>query len=719
MNARKNSSDHAKARGMRRALALVSIFSLLAGTFLAGASAQQRARQNRLGEDQRMLHVLNRAGFGARPGDVERVRALGLDRYIEQQLHPETLSDAVAEAKVQNLDALKMTTAELYEKFPQPGRLFKQMERQGKLSPELAALRENKGKGAAEAGAQSPGMASKEGDASAAMMTADGASKTNAAAAPSKVDDNGQAAGKNKEYRQAVRDYYLQNDLRLPQQMVAQLQASRILRAVYSERQLQEAMVDFWTNHFNVFADKGADKWLLVSYDRDTIRPNAMGKFYDLLLATAQSPAMLFYLDNFQSVSPNAQSGMGRNRGLQGGSQQQRPFLDMMMRRRGIAGPDIRPNAGGAGANMPQQAQAQTPQPKRAKRGINENYARELMELHTLGVDGGYTQKDVQEVARCFTGWTIFAPRGAGGGGGGKMEDAGKFYFNPRLHDEGEKLVLGHKIPAGGGLKDGLMVLDILAHHPATAKHLAFQLSQRFVSDNPSPALVERVANAYTKSGGDVRETLRAIFTSPEFNAPEAYRAKIKQPFELTVSAIRALGGETNGGPALQQWVSRMGQPLYGYQTPNGYADMAEAWVNTGALLERLNFCLALAGNRINGTRVDLSRFAAGASLSGPINSSTLADQSRILDRFINVILQGEVSQGTRETLLKQLAQQTTAPPNTTEMDKTDKTDKVDGTRVGPRAARREMARNDAASGNPEVTRIVGLILGSPEFQRQ
>jgi uncharacterized protein (DUF1800 family) len=295
------------------------------------------------------------------------------------------------------------------------------------------------------------------------------------------------------------------------------------------------------------------------------------------------------------------------------------------------------------------------------------------------------------------------------------MGDAGKFYFNARLHDDGEKLVLGHKIPSGGGINDGLMVLDILAHHPATAKHLAFQLSQRFVSDNPSPALVERVANAYTKSGGEMRETLRAIFTSPEFNAPEAYRAKIKQPFELTVSAIRALGGETNGGPAIQQWVSRMGQPLYGYQTPNGYADMAEAWVNTGALLERLNFCLALAGNRINGTRVDLSRFAGGVSLSGPNNSSA-QEQARILDRFLDVILQGEVSQGTRETLLKQLAQQATAPNAATEMDKTDR---MDGARLGPRAARREMARNDASSANPEVTRIVGLILGSPEFQRQ
>jgi uncharacterized protein (DUF1800 family) len=692
-------------------LALISIFSLLAGTMFNGASAQQRAQSARQGDDRRVQHVLNRMGFGARPGDVERVKALGLDRYIEQQLHPEMISDEVAEAKVRNLDVLRMTTAELYAKFPQPGLLLKRMERQGTLPPELAGLRENKGK---EAGvAAPPGLASKEGKEDDAAMTADGANKKPSADAMPKADENGLAAGKGKEYREAIRDYYLQNNLRPPQQIVAQLQASRILRAVYSERQLQEAMVDFWTNHFNVFAGKGADKWLLVSYDRDTIRPNAMGKFYDLLLATAQSPAMLFYLDNFQSISPNAQAGLGRNRVLQGQQQQQqqRPLFDMLMRRRGVFGPGTRQGAGGLDANMPQQqAQAQQQQPKRAKRGINENYARELMELHTLGVDGGYTQKDVQEVARCFTGWTIFAPRG-GGAVGGNMEDAGKFYFNPRLHDDGEKLVLGHKIPAGGGIKDGLMVLDILAHHPATAKHLAFQLSQRFVSDNPSPALVERVAAVYTKSQGDIRETLRAIFTSPEFNSPASYRAKIKQPFELTVSAIRALGGETNGGPAIQQWVARMGQPLYGYQTPNGYADVAEAWVNTGSLLERLNFCLALASNRINGTRVDLSRFASDASST---SSPSALDQARTLDRFINLILQGEVSPGTKETLLKQLAQGTPAPPTATEMDRAS-----DTPRLGPRAARREMARNDVPTGNPEVTRIVGLILGSPEFQRQ
>ena len=412
---------------------------------------------------------------------------------------------------------------------------------------------------------------------------------------------------------------------------MAELHASRILRAVYSERQLQEVMVDFWTNHFNVFAGKGADRWLLPSYDRDTIRPNAMAKFSTLLQATAQSPAMLFYLDNFQSVSPNA-------------------------------------NANRRGGPLQRLRAQQQPQPQQQRRGINENYARELMELHTLGVDGGYTQKDVQEVARCFTGWTIFQPRGGAAAvnammGEGARRNAGTFFFNQRVHDDGEKTVLGHKIPAGGGIKDGLMVLDILAHHPSTAKFIATKLVRHFVADNPPQALVDRAAATFTKTDGDIRETLKTIFFSKEFNSTESYRAKIKRPFELVVSAIRTLGAETNGGPQTHQWIARMGEPLYGFQTPNGYSDAAESWVNTGALLERMNFGLALANNRIPGTRVSLSK------LNG--------DQAKVMDEYLKTLLAGEISSSTRETLLKQL---------------------------------------DPAD---PVTKVVGLILGTPEFQRQ
>ena len=557
--------------------ALILMLSLAAQSIVPVA-AQKSAKTHALRQEQRIVHVLNRLGFGARPGDVERVKAMGLEHYINQQLNPDKIADTVAENKIKDLTVLNMPAAELYAKYPQPGQLLRQLKARGML-PEGAEMPANN---------QTP-------------------------PAGNPLD--------NEKNREVIEKYYRENGLQRPQRIIAELQASRILRAVYSERQLQEVMVDFWTNHFNVFAGKGADRWLLPAYDRDTIRPNALGKFSALLQATAQSPAMLFYLDNFQSVSPNA-----------------------MQRLRA---------------------------PQQQRRGINENYARELMELHTLGVDGGYTQKDVQEVARCFTGWTIFQPRGGGAAVNAMMGEAGRrnagtFFFNTRAHDDGEKIVLGQKIPAGGGMKDGLTVLDILARHPSTAKFIATKLVRHFVSDNPPPALVDRVAKTFTKTNGDIRETLKAIFFSDEFNSTEAYRAKIKRPFELVISAIRTLGADTNGGPGTHQWLARMGEPLYGFQTPNGYSDTADSWVNTGGLLERMNFGLALAGNRVQGTQVDLSKLTANET-----------SQAKVLDNSLKTILAGEMSAATRETLLKQLDQ------------------------------------------SDPVTKVVGLILGTPEFQRQ
>jgi len=658
----------------RRGLALVSIAAVLATTLSIDVGAQQKKKEqaSRLSGEQRILHVLNRLGFGARPGDVERVKAMGLERYVEQQLNPGAVSDSLAETKVKDLPTLSMSTAQLYEKYPQPGKLIRQLQRRGDLPDELAAVRQNKGKASAS---QTP------------VRPTAGESMTPDAMVNKGNEPNSSpgAAGKNnEEYRRLIRDYYLENGLQRPQRITAELQASRILRAVYSERQLQEVLVDFWTNHFNVFAGKGADRWLLTSYDRDTIRPNTMGKFHDLLLATAQSPAMLFYLDNFQSASPNAR---------------------------------VRPNRPNRTRAPGAQAPAQSP---RQPRGINENYARELMELHTLGVEGGYTQKDVQEVARCFTGWTIFAPRGGGAAamalmGAGARENAGKFYFNARMHDEGEKIVLGQKIPAGGGMKDGLLVLDILARHPSTAKFIATKLARYFVQDTPPSTLVDRIAAQFTASGGDIRETLKAIFFSPEFNSPEAYRAKVKRPFELAISAIRTLGAETNGGPQLHQWIARMGEPLYLYQTPNGYSDTAESWVNTGGLLERLNFGLTLASNRIPGTRVDLKRFAGDAA------NAQAVDKAGIMDRFLNLIVGGEISPRTRETLLKQLDQEPGRQIQSVAVEPASQADSLrgdDGNDIQPRQRRQQLAQADANIADP-VTRIVGLILGSPEFQRQ
>src|SRR6266566_2747376 len=412
-----------------RAIALLSIIAVLAGTVAVGVRAQQmeaaqksaqKTRANsivRLSEEQRILHVLNRLGFGARPGDMERVKAMGLENYINQQLNPTSVPDAIIEAKLRdkNLSTLAMTTAELYEKFPQPGQLLRQLQQRGALPGDLAAARGDVAKDRVKGGADAAPNAQDAKNSGEAMIPGAAPEAMPGETAKSAANNNPLVPANpqdNEKYREAIREYYQKNGLQPPQRITGELQASRILRAVYSERQLQEVMVDFWTNHFNVFAAKGADRWLLTAYDRDTIRPNSMGKFSDLLKATAESPAMLFYLDNFQSVSPNANFGNGGagRRPLAGRAQPGRdPILELLRDgRRNVQQMGRVPNAGQQGPNMPQ-AQAQAKQPKR---GINENYARELMELHTLGVDGGYTQKDVQEVARCFTGWTIFSPRG-------------------------------------------------------------------------------------------------------------------------------------------------------------------------------------------------------------------------------------------------------------------------------------------------------------------
>src|SRR5262245_29654135 len=539
------------------AVALAFLMAL-ASTMPAGAASERDSRSKSktgLSDDQRIVHLLNRIGYGPRPGDIERVKRIGVDKYIDLQMHPDRIDDSAAEARLAGLESLHMSMHELNEKYPQPNIVARDL---GILKQDFKAA---KGAGKDE--------------------TPDGAS------AQDKPEDTAAKLQQNREYRQQVLQYYAQHGLKPPQRLLQELQAQKLIRAVYSERQLKEVISDFWFNHFNIDWRKGGDKWMTTDYEINVIRPHSLGKFKDLLLATAKSPAMLFYLDNFQSMSPDTRMPQGQSR-------------------RALQGGILRPNRPNFGANDPIYRQRQldreaemrarnqqttAPQAKgqlaKRKPGINENYARELMELHTLGVDGGYTQKDVQEVARCFTGWTIDRPRQGGG-----------FVFRSFMHDDGEKTVLGHKIPAGGGEKDGEMVIDILSHNPNTAKFIATKLTRKFVSDKPPQALIDRVAATYNRTDRDIAEMLRTILTSPEFNSRDAYRSKIKSPFELTASAIRALGGDTTGSPQLAAFVSRMGQPLYQYQAPTGYPDRAEQWVNTGDILERLNFGLAFSCNR-------------------------------------------------------------------------------------------------------------------------
>jgi uncharacterized protein (DUF1800 family) len=404
-------------------------------------------------------------------------------------------------------------------------------------------------------------------------------------------------------------------------------------------------MDDFWFNHFNVFAGKGEDRWYLTSYEREVIQPHALGKFKDFLTASAKSPAMLFYLDNFLSADPRAA---------------QRLAAERAMRQRARYGRFGRPFP-------PRPPQGQ--QKKQNERGLNENYGRELMELHTLGVDGGYTQKDVTEVARCFTGWTIERPR-----------QNPEFKFDERLHDPDPKFVLGKKIHAGG-MKDGEEVIDLLVRNPSTAKFISTKLARRFVSDNPPPELVARMAHTFQESAGNIKAVMRTMIYSPEFWSREAYRAKIKTPFELVVSTARALGADVDMPLPLVGWVGRIGEPLYQCQPPTGYADKADTWVNTGALLNRLNFSLALAGNRMRGSRTDVG------SLLGV---EATADAKAALERAVQVFLGGQAAPTTVETLEKQL----------------------DNPQV-------LQAKLDDPVKHVDLGVVAGLVLGAPEFQRR
>jgi uncharacterized protein (DUF1800 family) len=444
--------------------------------------------------------------------------------------------------------------------------------------------------------------------------------------------------------------------LQNPQRVVEQeLQEGKLLRAIYSERQLEEVMTDFWFNHFNVFLGKGADHYLVTSYERDVIRPHVLGKFKDLLVATAKSPAMLFYLDNWLSVGPESEAALG------------------IPRR-----PNQRPRIGPRGrVHYPADRRNPNPDKARAKqgRGLNENYGRELMELHTLGVNGGYTQKDVTEVARVLTGWTIDRPR-----------QGGEFKFEPRMHEPGTKIVLGKKIKEDGE-NEGLKVLEMLAHHPSTAKFICTKLAQRFISDNPPPDLVKRMAETFRKKDGDIREVLRTMFNSPEFWAPEAYRAKIKTPLEFVVSSIRASGAEVADATPLIQQLNRMGMPLYGMQPPTGYSLKAETWVNSSALLARMNFALTLGSNRIRGVQLDPAHLVSAANSA---DSSSTTNGEQILTALEGTLLEGDVSPHTHEIILKQLQDP-----------------QVSGRRL------------DDPARPPNIGAIAGLILGSPEFQRR
>jgi uncharacterized protein (DUF1800 family) len=642
------------------------------------ASAKKKGKQDtatpQMEREKRAMHALNRLTYGPRPGDVEGVEAMGVERWIDQQLHPERIDDSALDARLAPFRTLNMDTRELMENFPW-GEMIKQVadgKRPLPSDPLKRAVYQAQLDRYEETQEQKPQDVTSAAPPAEASVKPDKMGK----GYPSYADQRAQQLlemppdqrfkavlqmsdeerhaltaslrGKRDELLEGMKPRERETVVALndPRQVVdGELVQAKLLRAIYSDRQLQEVMDDFWFNHFNVFLGKGIDRYLLGSYERDVLRPHALGKFEDLLVATAQSPAMLFYLDNWLSVGPNSDVANGVPKSSD----------DNWKKRARSSGP--------------------VSQAKGKRSGLNENYGRELMELHTLGVNGGYTQKDVTELARVFTGWTLNQPRLGGG-----------FTFEARMHEPGDKMVLGHRIKANGE-KEGFEMLHILAHHPSTAKFVCTKLAVRFVSDDPPPALVDRMTQTFLRKDGDIRQVLKTMFDSPEFWAADTYRAKVKTPLEFTVSAIRASAAEVTDASALGRQLQNMGMAPYGMQPPTGYSMKATAWVNSSALLGRMNFALALTAGKLKGVQVNSASFY---SENGAGKKEPPADPSAALADLENDLLHGDVSKQTHDTIAARLQD--------------------------PQISQRRL---DDPVRAPNFDAIAGLLLGSPEFQKK
>ena len=597
---------------------------------------QMPYRKEGLSEREAAEHLLSRLSFGGRPGEAEKLLSMGLEKWVQQQLG-KSLPDNEVEKRLSDFDALSLDNETIVNRYLNAGQVLRMMQKNGTLSRDSMAKLE-------------------------------------------KAD-----------YRKDLLKLMQQQGLKPPQELNRQLFAQKLIRAVYSENQLQELMTDFWFNHFNVSVTKGQSQPFVLTYERDAIRPHTLGKFESLLKATAQHPAMLFYLDNASSGSDNN--------------------------------------------DMNQRVKKMLPANSKLRKaaGLNENYAREVMELHTLGVDGGYVQADVTEVARALTGWTVRPMMKDGYGGRlSKLQQSrlgknmvtteGDFLFLAVRHDQGEKTVLGKKYAANGGLNEGLEVLHQLASHPSTARFICKKIATRFVSDTPSVALVAAMADVFIQSGGDIKQTMIAMLNSREFWKREVLRSKIKSPFELVVSAIRATNADLKNTNQLNDWCARMGQKIYSYAAPTGFPDKASFWVNTGSLLNRMNFGLAIGAQRIPGVAVKLLALNNNhepESVEDALKTYSAIllpgrNQTENINRLTNLVR----DEALQSRLDKALA--STQSASTTQEDMTGGAEMM-GEEMAPKMGKGKEKKMPAmeAGVSGQVAHVVGIIIGSPEFQRK
>jgi uncharacterized protein (DUF1800 family) len=619
-------------------------------------------KQAGLTERQAAAHLLSRFTYGPTPGQIDQVVKMGLERWFEQQLDG-SLPDDSLNTMLNQYDALKLTNREVAEIYPKNGVVIRMAVKDGLINKDSV-----------------------------------------------KTD--------RKEYRDVIASYMAKNGMKPTQELYRQFYNQKVLRAAYSNNQLHEVLTDFWFNHFNVSTTKPDCAEFIPNYERDVIRPNVTAKFGDLLLATAKSPAMLYYLDNFSSSGANSQANnnpIARKR------------MEMLEKQ--------------AQDNPAMAANLQKLKNAKKTQGLNENYAREVMELHTLGVDGGYTQQDVTQAARVLTGWTV-APLGQYGGGSGlgkamdNMTDDrlkargitrdGDFLFTANRHDTGDKTVLGKHF-SNEGYQEGVDLLNMLAHNPSTAKFITRKIAVRFVNDAPPQTLLDKMAKTYRDKDGDIKEVLTAMVTAPEFWSATSVREKTKSPFELVISSVRSLNAQIDQPFQLYSWANKMGQKMYAYQAPTGYPDRGQYWINTGALLNRMNFGLALASQRIPGIKIDLAALNNHHEPESP--EAALLTYSKLVmpERNVDATVKQLTPMLNDPNLIKKVSDAADKAAPAAQPDMTGGQDMMMANTAGkqPRDGKKNFGKNgyqamqNAQGNNSMLSQVVGIIVGSPEFQRR